>query len=174
VSVVERTRYIYSRFGVRQVGDLLQLIFASELVQPSRRLWIVSPWISDIPILDNTGNAFTSVAPEWSRSHVRLSSMLARLLDSECSVDIATREAESHNRDFLDKLRDLVGDHPGLRIHLAADLHEKGILGDSFYLAGSMNFTHSGISVNEEAVQFTNEPAVIAQNQITFRSRWKR
>ena len=33
--------------------DLLQMLFLSELLAPSRCLWLVSPWISDIPVIDN-------------------------------------------------------------------------------------------------------------------------
>ena len=54
-------RHIHTHFGPRQVTDLLQTIFASEIVAPSSRLWIVSPWISDIPVVDNRANSFTSL-----------------------------------------------------------------------------------------------------------------
>ncbi len=32
--------------------------------------------------------------------------------------------------------------------------YTKGILGDCYYLAGSMNFTYNGIIVNEEALTY--------------------
>ena len=54
MSTANGVRYIYSRFGSRHVADLLQAIFAAEILRPSARMWIVSPWISDIPVLDNT------------------------------------------------------------------------------------------------------------------------
>ena len=59
-----------------------------------------------------------------------------------------------------------------IHVHLSDDLHEKGILADGFYLSGSMNFTFNGISLNEEAVQFTVNPSVIAENRIIFSQRW--
>lgn len=74
---------------------------------------------------------------------------------------------------FLDRLRR--GAEPeGLpfRVHEQEELHEKGILGDGFYLSGSMNFTFSGISLNEEAVHFIVDPAAVAENRVALFSRW--
>jgi hypothetical protein len=172
MSATEQARYIYSRFGTRQVADLLQSIFAGELLQPSVRLWIVSPWISDIPIIDNRANSFSSIVPAWSRTQVRLSVVLLRLLESGSVVHIATRGDESHNTEFISRMRDRAAGHPRLRLHLTSELHDKGILGDGFYLAGSMNFTYSGISVNQEALHFSVDQSVVAQHQVTFRARW--
>ena len=57
-------------------------------------------------------------------------------------------------------------------MHEQEELHEQGILGDGFYLSGSMNFTFSGISLNEEAVHFIVEPSTVAENRVIFLSRW--
>ena len=43
-----------------------------ELLLPSRDLWLVSAWISDVPVVDNSGGQFATVAPEWPRSRIRL------------------------------------------------------------------------------------------------------
>jgi phosphatidylserine/phosphatidylglycerophosphate/cardiolipin synthase-like enzyme len=45
-----------------------------------------------------------------------------------------------------------------VRFHIAEELHTKGILGDGYYLAGSMNFTYNGITVNEEALNLRDIP----------------
>ena len=65
-------RTIHSRAGFSQIPVLLQALFSAELLVPSRRLWLVSPWISDIPILDNTAAGFSMLGPLWGRSWVRL------------------------------------------------------------------------------------------------------
>lgn len=170
---VPPARYLYSRFGTRQVSDLLQIVFAAELLSPSRRLWIVSPWISDIPVLDNRANGFTTLVPEWSRARVRLSDILLHLAQRGTVVHVATRSDEPHNTEFLERLARLEEAAGNVRVHTAAELHDKGILGDGFYLAGSMNFTHSGISINQEALHFTTDAATIAQHQVLFRARWE-
>ncbi|MBN3959439.1 phospholipase D-like domain-containing protein DpdK [Nostoc sp. NMS8] len=75
------SRYIHSRLSSRQIPDLLQTIFVAELIIPSQCVWLVSPWISDIPVIDNTANTFLCLEPSWSRSRIRLSQVLATLAE---------------------------------------------------------------------------------------------
>jgi phosphatidylserine/phosphatidylglycerophosphate/cardiolipin synthase-like enzyme len=164
-------RHIRSRSGARQVGDLLQNVFAAELVVPSRCLWIVSPWISDIIVLDNQANAFTTIAREWPRTRIRLVSVLAHLIRRGTGVVIATRPDE-HNIEFLSRLEAVVGETDRLYIHKTHTLHEKGLLGDRYYLSGSMNLTYNGITFNEEVVHFFTDAPNVASTRHTFVSRW--
>jgi phosphatidylserine/phosphatidylglycerophosphate/cardiolipin synthase-like enzyme len=166
------SRYIHTRFGAGQVTDLLQTIFAAELVAPSRCLWIVSPWISDIPVIDNRANTFTTLAGEWERSQVRLAAVLARLLQLGTTVHIATRPDE-HNSDFLTRLAILASSNATrLRTHTTETLHEKGILGDGFYLSGSMNITFNGVSFNQEVLNYVTDTETTASHRQLFREWW--
>jgi phosphatidylserine/phosphatidylglycerophosphate/cardiolipin synthase-like enzyme len=165
-------RIIHTRASARQVPDLLQAIFVAELISPSRCLWLVSPWISDIPVIDNRTNAFSALDPLWTRAQVPLNQVLTRLLELGTTVHVATRP-DTRNRAFLDRIRRAAEpDGLPLRMHEQEELHEKGILGDRFYLSGSMNFTFNGISLNEEAVHFIVEPSTVAENRVIFLSRW--
>jgi hypothetical protein len=98
--------------------------------------------------------------------------VLLHLAERGAVVHVATRADEPHNNDFLSRLAGAQTGEGNLRIHRAAELHDKGVLGDGFYLAGSMNFTFSGISINQEALHFSTDGATIAQHQVLFRSRW--
>lgn len=165
-------RHIHSHFGPRQVTDLLQVIAGAELIAPSRCLWIVSPWISDIPILENRSNAFTSFAGDWARSNVTLSALLLFLLRQGSTVRIAARPAE-HNRNFFNRMREGAGSAAArLSIVATETLHEKGILGDDYYLSGSMNVTMNGITFNDEALHFFTDPAVVALHRHLFAKWW--
>jgi hypothetical protein len=167
-----KSRIIHTRASARQIPDLLQMIFVAELLSPSRCLWLVSPWISDIPVIDNRTNGFLALEPEWARSQVRLSQVLGRLLQLGTTVHIATRPVE-HNQSFLTRMRrQAEPDKLPLRVHLVEELHEKGILGEAFYLSGSMNFTYSGISINEEAVHYSVDRGIVAHNRVLFTERW--
>jgi hypothetical protein len=167
-----QSRIIHTRASARQVPDLLQVIFTAELLCPSSCLWLVSPWMSDIPVLDNRTNGLVAFEPNWARAQVAISSVLGKLLESGTTVHVATRP-DNHNRAFLDRMRRIAEpDGLPLRLHLAEELHEKGILGDGFYLSGSMNLTFNGISLNEEAVHFNIDPAFVAENRILLASRW--
>lgn len=168
----ETPRTIHTRASARQVPDLLQIVLVGELLRPGRCLWLVSPWVSDIPVIDNRANGFLTLEPLWARSRVRLSQVLTRLMEAGTTVHVATRPVE-HNVAFLERLcRSAEPRGLPLVVHRVEDLHEKGILADGFYLSGSMNFTHSGISLNEEAVHYFIDPGVVAQHRILFTQRW--
>lgn len=166
------SRYIHSRLSSRQVPDLLQAIFVAELMTPSRCLWLVSPWISDIPVIDNSANTFLCLEPSWSRTRVHLSQVLATLAEQGTTIHIATRP-DTHNHSFMEGLNARIDRlDVAVRFHIAEELHTKGILGDGYYLAGSMNFTYNGITVNEEALTYEISPEVIAEQQLIFTNRW--
>ncbi|MEH2197457.1 phospholipase D-like domain-containing protein [Nostoc sp.] len=59
-----------------------------------------------------------------------------------------------------------------MRFHITEELHAKSILGDGYYLAGSMNFTYNGITINEEVVTYETSPEAIAEQQLIFTNRW--
>jgi len=170
MNTARRNRQIHSSARSVELRDLLQSLFVGELIAPSRCIWLVSPWISDIPVIDNEANTFGQLAPEWPRSQVPLSKVLSHLLATGTTIHIATRN-EEHNRSFLSIIDRLRSSGP-LAIHLSEELHEKGLLGDQYYLSGSMNFTMSGIQINEEFVHLLTDPADIAHNRVILAQRW--
>ena len=75
----------------------------------------------------------------------------------------------------MENLRRLLGDAgctDRLVVHRVAQLHEKGIAGDEFYLGGSMNLTWNGIEVLEESLLFTTVPETVATIRLQYRQRW--
>lgn len=164
------SRIIHTRVSSRQVPDLLQAIFVGELIAPSRCLWIVSPWISDIPIIDNSANSFQYLETSWSRGRIRFSQVLGALADVGATVHVATRP-DTHNLAFIERLNENRGTDY-IQTHCVDELHEKGLVGDAFYLGGSMNFTYNGITLNEEAVIYDTNPEVVAARRLIFKDRW--
>jgi len=163
-------RYIHSRLSSKQIPDLLEAIFVGEMISPSSCLWIVSPWISDIPIIDNTTNSFQYLNMTWEPGKIKFSRVLRTLAELGTTIHVATRPLQ-HNRAFVGRLLE-VPTISYIKTHLVEDLHEKGILGDSFYLGGSMNFTYNGMSINEEAVIYKTDPEVVAARRVIYRDRW--
>ncbi len=157
-----------------EVRELLQGVFLGELMSPSHTLWIVSPWVSDIVVVDNRSGGFDGLLPEWGPREIRLREVLGRILTLGGAVVIATR-SDDHNQRLLGALeRQAQMDHTASRliVHLVDDLHEKGICGDSFYLSGSMNLTYNGVELLEETIRYEVDSDVTSRMQITYRTRW--
>ena len=93
-------RQIRNRQATRFLPDLLQSIFVGELLAPSEELWLVSPWVSDIPIISNEAGQFRSVVPEWDLAPIRISQILQYLAKHSTKIHVVMREAK-HNKPFL-------------------------------------------------------------------------
>lgn len=155
------------------VRELLQIIFAAELVSQSRCLWIVSPWLRDVPVLDNTTGAFLSVCPELPRSEVRLSMVLRELVGRGTQLVVATRP-EPGNRQLVEALGDMHYSGPTdlILFQERNDLHAKGIVGDRYCLTGSMNLTYNGVDRLTEMLMFQTDLARVEEVRIAFRSEY--
>jgi hypothetical protein len=165
---------IHTRACAHQIPELLEVIFTSELIRPSAQLWLVSPWISDIPVLDNTDFAFRALQPAWPRGRIRLSAVLTRLAELGTVVHVVLSNAP-HNSFMRAALQHASGEATR-RIYLYTDdmNHSKGILGDHFFLSGSMNLTLNGIGHLGETVYFHVDPEIVAESRIEFQTRWSR
>jgi phosphatidylserine/phosphatidylglycerophosphate/cardiolipin synthase-like enzyme len=150
--------------------ELLQIMFASELLTPSRCLWIVSPWLRDVPVLDNTTGSFLFLCPEFPRAEIRLSRVLRELVDRGATVVIATR-ADAGNRQVIEGLQGL-GRGDAVTFHERAELHAKGIVGDRYALIGSMNLTYNGLERLTEVLVFQTDKAYVEPLRLAFRREY--
>lgn len=151
------------------VGDLLEAAFVAELVAPGSRLLVVSPWITDFPVLDNRAGRFAHLDAQWGAARIRVSAVLRSLMTRGVAVSVACRTGPSED-EFIERLRlgveaDGTGDLLVLQRSddvLRARAHEKALVSDGWALHGSMNFTYSGVELNGELVTFTNDGSTVA------------
>ena len=157
----------HSRNVMREV---LQLIFAAELLKPSKCLWVVSPWLRDIPVLDNSSGAFTSLCPEFQTSEVGLVAVLRELLTRGSQIVVATRP-EAGNMQVLDTLRDKQ-DSSNLVLIEQGELHAKGIVADKVALFGSMNFTFNGLERLTEMLVLQTQMNEVENLRLLFKEEY--
>ena len=165
-------RDIYAERSNLVPVEFLQSLFVAELILPSSRIWISSPWINDIDLIDNTARQFGSLVPSWPASWIRMSDVLSALLDRGSEIVIIANY-DPHNEEFLSRIRLLKESHPG-RVHViqTADVHEKGILSDNFTLDGSMNFTYRGVNINQEYLGYRCDPEIVHERRLVLEERW--
>lgn len=168
------TRYVSttSRQASREIRDLVQSALAAELVYPSRRLWLVSAWITDAPVVDNGGGEFGQLVPAWPEREIRLSEVLGELLARGTRVHIVTN-THSANGPFAHAMASIAQSLVMDQFQLSLDdaltteeeegLHRKRLVTEHFVIWGSMNFTRSGLQRNAEDVALEAEPAEVAR-----------
>lgn len=165
-------RDIYAEHSNLVPAEFLQSLFVAEMMRPSSRIWISSPWISDIDLIDNTARQFGALMPGWPASWIRLSDVLGALLDRGTEI-IIIANYDLHNTEFLSRISLLRDIYPG-RVHViqTADVHEKGILTDNFTLDGSMNFTYRGVNINQEYLGYRCDPKTVYERRLVLEERW--
>ena len=160
-----------SRYGARhQVRELLEAVFTAEVIHPSQQLYLVSPWVRDLPLIDNCSGNYRGLDSSWERRQFGLAELLAIIVERGSRVVVATRSSRD-NEAFTIRLEQLVGQgvRSRLRIVFAEKLHVKGLLGDNYAISGSMNFTHYGLQHNDELVRYEVEPTRVAELKHSFR-----
>lgn len=156
--------------GVTTIQELLQTMFLAEVLQPGDEIWIVSPWISNVVLIDNRGGSFDALNPEWGRREIRLADVLTTLMNHGTTIHIVTR-SEASNDAFRTRIADLAREHSledQLAVHIHAQLHTKGILLTRCLLMGSMNLTYSGMVINDEWVEFSLDPHDLGRTRLEF------
>jgi hypothetical protein len=150
-----------------QLADCLSSLFTLELATPSRSLYLFSPWISDTPLIDNRFGQIRALIPQLGRQWLHLSGLLNALAARGTAIHILCRPEYARTELFLQKLA------ASIQVKKVATLHEKGLMSASFYLRGSMNFTYSGIHINDEHVELTTEPDQVARALLAAQQRWE-
>ena len=156
---------------MRDARTLLEIVLAAECLRPSKILWVVSPWISDVPVFDNRGGSFGLVLSDAGERELRLSEILIRLADRGTQIVIAMRD-DKKNGAFRAALAAATKGGEAIAISESNELHEKTLAGDDFVLTGSMNFTQAGLDWNEEQVTLDTDPETVAAARRDLRSRW--
>jgi len=166
-----------SAFSSREeLADALQSLFLAELLQPSQPLWLITPWISDVVVIDNRTGNFIGLVPDLAVRQIRLSEVLIHQMARGGKIVIACRP-DPNNAAFIQHLTEYakaraVADL--LRWRHAEQLHEKGILSRHALLSGSMNLTYNGLRRLEESILITRDPDAMARARHAYEDRWGR
>jgi len=168
---VSARQFLQSSSDARNsVRELLQIIFSAELLAPSRCVWVVSPWLRDLPVLDNTSGSFLSLCPELPRSEVRLSLVLRELLANGTQLVIATRP-DPGNRQVIESLNQSDIESQVI-FEERSELHAKGIVGDRYALVGSMNLTYNGLERLTELLVFETDRSAVEHLRLSFQKEY--
>lgn len=169
-------RTIYKRHdrAREEVRRLLAAIFVAELFEPSDELWLVSPWIRDVSVLNNQAGDFAALQPSWGQREIRLLDCLTTVLARGGSIRLKTSD-DPPSRGLMTTLERRARDFRAsdrLHTRVSSLLHTKGLLTTRCLIRGSMNFTVRGVELNEEAITYDLDPGAIAEMRIAFHEQW--
>jgi hypothetical protein len=151
------------------VKEVIELAFAAELLDPSDVLWLVSPWLSNVPVIDNTAGGFSPLCPEAPKTVITLGPILAQLAARGTYLVIASRPGDG-TPTIVQALKAVLGEDAEacLRYVEREELHTKGIVSNRFAIKGSMNITNNGLLHLDELITYTCDPAELQELRVTF------
>lgn len=158
----------------RAAREMLEWVFSSELLGPSEEIWIVMGWMSDVVILDSSDGSFDSLIPSLSGQKFLLSDIVVELARLGSRIFIVIRSDESNNYVTAAMKAKIEQRCPKgkLKIHQDAEVHNKGIIGSSWCLDGSMNLTSNGLDRNAESLTLLRNSDESARRRIELRGQW--
>lgn len=170
---VQHSRIIHRSGDEDFLVRLLETVCLAELLSPSRELWLFAAWITDFAILDNSQGTASGLVPEWPNGRIRLTRWLWALAEAGTTLYIETNR-DQKNDPFERAIQGLSQALPRDRIHFRRrdTLHAKGMIGDSFCLLGSFNFTRNGILMLDEQGRYDTDLEVVSRMRIEARHRW--
>ena len=165
-----RQIHTFEELGKRTLKDLLVSQFAVMTISPPEEIWLVSPWIRDFPILDDPSKPFRFIG--WDKPIMQFSDLIACAVNNGARLNLVVRN-DDKNETFLSRLADSIIESRDCRFGYSNTLHLKGLLTQTIYLKGSMNFTYAGTDVNDEGVSYETSPEIVSYSRQQFRSHYK-
>lgn len=166
----QRQIFLHGPLGRRQFREVLGGVMVGLLLNPES-IWLVSPWLSDFPLLDNCSGQWDALEPSWGSREVSFNEVLGRLVSGGCQLRVVTRD-DSYSRKFIQQLSNRLLIEHDFEYLISDDLHTKGLLTRSCFLEGSMNYTWSGTNRNDEHVMLNSNPQIISQTLLEFEDRY--
>ncbi|MEH7251794.1 phospholipase D-like domain-containing protein DpdK [Neobacillus niacini] len=160
-------RIIRSFGGSYVLRDYLVSLFVAEAMNPSRELYLISPFLSNSPLIENRHNQYTDVFPLIKSKTIYLSDILSTLAWKGMTVRIICDHEREETKPLIEALNDQVD------FRKLEQNHDKGLVTNNVFVHGSMNFTYSGIYINKESIRTTANQSEVNEALIAFRQRWE-
>lgn len=166
-----RQIFLNQALGRRQFKEVFSTLLLGNFLTKDE-IWLVSPWITDFELIDNTANQWNSLVPNFEARYICFSEVLITLARSGISINIVTRK-DPINDPFLSNLRYQLTDQDPLYICFKQELHTKGILCKEGFIEGSLNLTYSGVEANDETVVLNTDPQSISNAFVEFKRQYQ-
>ena len=166
----QRQIFLHGLLGQRHLKEVLSAQVAGLLIKPEL-IWLVSPWVSDFPVLDNRTGDWDVLEPSWGNREISFMELLASAVNGGCPLRLVTLN-DGKSQGFISQLKNRLFGGVDYKYLASDSLHTKGLLTSRFFLKGSMNYTFHGANLNDEVLELTNDGTMISEALIEFGERY--
>lgn len=168
---VQRQIFLHGPLGQRHLREVLSGQMAGLFIIPEL-IWLVSPWISDFPVLDNRTGDWDILDPSWGNREISFMELLASAVNKGCPLRLITQN-DGQSLSFISQLQNRLLTSADYKYLASGTLHTKGLLTKHFFLRGSMNYTYRGAKINDEVLELTNDGTMISEALLEFENRYQ-
>lgn len=93
-----------ARTSALQLANCVQSLFTLELVAPSKELYLISPWVTNMPLLPNRFGRFRSLMPDLGLTSLSLLDLLTAFGERGTSIRIMYRARQRETEEALARL----------------------------------------------------------------------
>lgn len=165
-----RQIFLNQALGRRQFKEVFGTLLLGNFLSQNE-IWLVSPWITDFDLIDNSANQWNALVPSFEARYIRFSEVLITLARAGIPIYVVTRK-DSINDAFLSNLSYQLTERDPLKICLKQELHTKGMLCKDGFIEGSLNLTYSGVEANDETVVLSTDPHSISNAFLEFKRQY--
>lgn len=165
-----RQIFLNQALGRRQFKDVLGTLLLAKFLNKDE-VWIVSPWITDFELIDNSMNQWNTLVSNFDTRYIRFSEVLISLVRVGVHIYLVTRD-DPINTPFLSNLKYQLGKSDLISICFNKNLHSKGILCRDAFIEGSLNLTYSGVEANDETVILHTDQQIISNAFLEFKQQY--
>ncbi|MCY1045626.1 hypothetical protein OV208_30200 [Corallococcus sp. bb12-1] len=163
-----------TRHSLRNAArEVLEFVFASELLDPSDCLWMVFPRLGNVPLLDNTTGAFASLCADFPRTIIPLASLLRELASRGTHLVLVTSPGGGAKQ-LASALGGHLGPLAGQRIRAIEQepMPTRGLVGARFSLRGGLNLLDDGALWPDQPVTFSVELGHVRDLRMDFEKEY--
>lgn len=150
-----RTLDTHSHRTTQDVAACAASLFALELLQPSRTLYLCAPALVDSPVLDNDRMQYAALLPHLPPTRIGLAALLQHLAER----GVAVRLIVPHPRSDTPSVP---SDWAWADVRHADPLYQRGLFTDYACLRGDLRSTHNGLTAWEGNLELlTDDDAIL-------------
>lgn len=168
--MAQRQIFLHGPLGQRHLREVLSGIMVGLFIKPER-IWLVSPWVSDFPVLDNRTGNWDAVNPSWGNREISFLELLADVVNSGCALRLVIHD-DGKSKSFIKQFENRLLKEADYKYLDSQSLHTKGLLTNHVFLKGSMNYTYHGANLNDEVLELTNDGTMISEALLEFEDRY--
>ncbi len=168
---MSRQIFLNQALGRRQFKEVFGTLLLGNFLYKDE-IWLVSPWITDFDLIDNSANQWNALVPTFEARYIRFSEVLIALARAGIAIYLVTRK-DPINDSFLSNLKYQLTEREAVHFCFRQELHTKGILCKEGFIEGSLNLTYSGVESNDETMVLHTDSHNISNAFLEFKKQYE-